>query len=177
MYNIPMKLLLSGAPGVGKTTLVKEIILFSPQRFSGFITEEIRDEKGNRIGFSVADLSGNKRTFARVGFSSSFRVGKYGVDIMAFEELVLPVVEGAIGKGKIIVIDEIGKMELFSEKFKRLISHIFSMDEHIFATIKQGYDTFTEALKRRDDVLVYVLTRANYNEVKRSIVEALGLRV
>ncbi|GLI53723.1 NTPase [Thermodesulfovibrio yellowstonii] len=133
-----MKIFLTGKPGIGKTTVVKKIVSLLKDKAIGFWTEEFRDiENNKRLGFKVITTEGKTTTLTSKSLNSPFRVGSYGVNIGEFEEIVIPLLENAIKqKDKIIIIDEIGKMELFSEKFIDLVKKIV-LDEHyrVIATI------------------------------------------
>ncbi|XP_074899378.1 cancer-related nucleoside-triphosphatase isoform X2 [Buteo buteo] len=119
---------LTGPPGVGKTTLIQKVtqaLKSSGISIDGFYTEEVR-EGGRRTGFDVVTLSGKRGPLSRVSSDSStsrreYRVGQYVVDLVSFEQLVLPMLRnvnhGSDAEKKICVIDEIGKMELFSQPF------------------------------------------------------------
>lgn len=111
-------ILLTGLPGVGKTTVIKNFVARTSCSCTGFYTSEIRNEKGKRIGFNVTNIDGSaEETFARIDFATNHHVAKYAVDISRFEQLALPAMD--ISKhNQLIVVDEIGKMELFSPKFK-----------------------------------------------------------
>ncbi|XP_058690356.1 cancer-related nucleoside-triphosphatase isoform X1 [Poecile atricapillus] len=121
---------LTGPPGVGKTTLIQKVtqaLKSSGVPIDGFYTQEVR-EGGRRTGFDVVTLSGNRGPLSRVSPSSGssasrreYRVGQYVVDLVSFEQLVLPMLRNVNQDGdtekRICVIDEIGKMELFSQAF------------------------------------------------------------
>lgn len=133
-----MKIFLTGKPGIGKTTVVKKIVSLLKDRAIGFWTEEFRALVNNkRQGFKVITTEGKTATMASKILNSPFRVGSYGVNIRDFENIIIPLLENAIKqKDKIIVIDEIGKMELFSEKFIDLIKKIVFNDIYwVIATI------------------------------------------
>ena len=89
--NTHMKnILLTGAPGIGKTTVIMQLAeQLADKRVGGFYTEEIRD-KGQRQGFRIATFSGSSAVLAHVSFRSRQRVGRYKVDVCAFEQLVIP---------------------------------------------------------------------------------------
>lgn len=133
-----MKIFLTGKPGIGKTTVVKKLVNLLKDKATGFWTEEFRDPKTDkRKGFKVITTEGKISILADKNLNSPFKVGSYGVNIKDFEVLVIPLLEKAIKqKNKIIIIDEIGKMELFSEKFIDSVKKIvFSDDYNIIATI------------------------------------------
>ncbi|NXA61075.1 NTPCR triphosphatase, partial [Mohoua ochrocephala] len=116
--------------GVGKTTLIQKVtqaLKSSGVPIDGFYTQEVR-EGGRRTGFDVVTLSGNRGPLSRVSPSSDsvasrreYRVGQYVVDLVSFEQLVLPMLRnvnhGGDAEKRICVIDEVGKMELFSQAF------------------------------------------------------------
>lgn len=133
-----MKIILTGCPGVGKTTVVRKVISLLGDFVIGFWTEEIRSKESNeRHGFKVVTTDGESVVLASKFFDSPYRVGSYGVNLQNFEALVLPLLLRAKEeREKVIVIDEIGKMELFSKGFIDLVSEIlFSDNYRVIATI------------------------------------------
>jgi len=108
--------LVTGRPGIGKTSMVEAVAREFAQVAGGFTTSEIR-ERGVCKGFRVTTLDGKSAVFAHVSFAGLLRVGKYGVDVPAFEQLALSALEDAILGRRMVVIDEIGKMELASKLF------------------------------------------------------------
>ena len=134
------KILITGPPRCGKSTLISKLIEYYNNEknytIHGFLTPEIR-EKGDRIGFDIVDIySGKTSQLARVGdFKTKYKLGKYNVFIQEFDKYIednLSLEEKTID---LIVIDEIGKMELFSDKFQDFIKNIFSLKISILATI------------------------------------------
>lgn len=133
-----MKIFITGNPGIGKTTVIKKVAELLKDKIIGFWTEEQRDLKTDkRVGFKIITTDGDIATLASKTLHSPFKVGSYGVNIKEFEAVVIPLLEKAIEqRDKIIVIDEIGKMELFSEKFVNLVKKIIFTDNfNILATI------------------------------------------
>lgn len=129
-------ILITGSPGIGKTTLIKRIShdlqYLNP---AGFYTEEIRAE-GIRKGFALVTLDGRRATLSHIDIASRDRVGKYGVDIAVFEHFLdhIAFFNPDIG---VIVVDEIGKMECISDKFKKLLKTILDSEKAVIATISR----------------------------------------
>ena len=157
-------LLLSGAPGCGKTTLVCRIIeQLRDLRLSGFYTQELRGEDGRRIGFQAIGLNGGSTTLASVRSKSRMRVGNYGVELSGFERLLDEELNRAAGDIDLFVIDEIGKMECFSELFVDLMRQILDGDMPLLATIAMKGSGFINEAKQRPDIELIRVTEENRN--------------
>jgi len=145
-----MNVLVTGRPGIGKTTLIKRLIEASSLSKGGFYTEEVR-EKGQRVGFSLTTLDGKRSLLAHLKTKSPYRVGRYGVDIDTFEAIGVESIRKAISTNDIIIIDEIGRMELFSRKFREVVLQALKTGR-VVATIKKGRGDFIDKIKSRKDV-------------------------
>lgn len=168
-----MKLLLTGPPGVGKTTIIQKVLSGIELGAGGFYTQEIRRE-GCRVGFSLRTLDGEQGVLAHIDYGGRHRVGRYGVDIALFEAMVLPALEGALRAKELVVIDEIGKMELFSRQFQEMVLRVLDQDErHLLGVIHQGREPFAEAIRRRDDVEVITVSQANRHGLPPRIITRL----
>ena len=109
-------ILLTGRPGVGKTTVIRELARrLEGRRLAGFYTEEIRSA-GRRVGFRAVTLEGARTVISHVDIASRPRVGKYGVDVAAIDALAASIL-GLRPEIDLYLIDEIGKMECLSERF------------------------------------------------------------
>jgi nucleoside-triphosphatase len=168
-----LNLLVTGKPGVGKTTLIERVVekLRGSLRLAGFTTTEVRSPEGERLGFDIVTVEGKRSELARVGFRSALRVGRYGVNLEAFERLALP--ELARRDVDLIVIDEIGKMECASGRFRRAVEDALDAPVNVLATIGISRLPFFQALKDRPDVEVVTLT-VRYRD---ALVEDLLLRL
>lgn len=131
------------------------------------MTAELR-ERRQRVGFAVETFEGERAPLAHVTFSGPPRVGRYGVDLQAFERVALPALAG-VKEEEVVVIDELGKMELASEAFRGAVSELFDRRLTLVATVHVARHPFTDALKR--DAEVVRVTRANRDELPTSIAE------
>jgi len=133
---------LTGLPGSGKSTVMIRCIEKLRRRglaVGGIATPEVR-VRGRRVGFDVVDVaSGFKALMAGVEVSSSFRVGKYGVDVVAFESIALPALEHAERISDLVAIDEIGRMELLSEQFKKRVDELLMREKPVLAVLHRNY--------------------------------------
>ncbi|MFJ9682031.1 nucleoside-triphosphatase [Streptomyces sp. NPDC101194] len=161
---MPTRILLEGRPGAGKTTALRRLAALLPTHAAtGFTTEEIR-QSGARVGFALETLAGRREVLAHVDLPGPPRVGKYGVDLGVMEGLALPslrlaATEGATGR--LVLIDELGRMELACTAFRHAVGSLFVAEVDIVATVHMHPDPFTDALKRRADIEVVQLTSAN----------------
>ncbi len=170
-----MKILITGKPRAGKTTLLKKIcekLKNQGLKINGFFTGEIR-EKGKRVGFFVENLKGEKEIFAHINIKSEFKVGKYGVNISALEKIGIPEIENAIKNKNLLLVDEIGKMELFSEKFKESVKTAFDSEIQIIATISISPHPFIKEIKKRKDVKIFEVNEKKREYLLRKIPELI----
>ena len=168
MDDIP-KIGITGMPGVGKTdTLIKVVKHLEESGYSvgGMITEAL-NENDKRLGFNVVNWKNKKiKVFAHVDIDTGYRIGKYGVDIKALEEVGVPAVEDAINDERtdIIIIDEIGKMEMLSEKFCKIVIDALDSDKPILVTLhKKSRSPLLQDIRRRDDIRILEVTPVNRN--------------
>ena len=144
-------------PGVGKTTLVRRIVdRVKGLKCAGFYTAEIR-QGGVRKGFELIDFTGRRRVLAHVRIKSPFRVGKYGVDVKHFEDF-LDAIDIFSSDSDLIVIDEIGKMECFSDHFICCVEDILSSKKPVLATIALRGVGLIERTKLRQDCVLFEVT-------------------
>ena len=160
--------LLTGKPGTGKTTVIRQAISGSKTDAGGFYTEEIRSA-GIRQGFRIITLDGQEAVLSHVDNPSRFRVSKYGVDIGNLENIGVAAIERGIEHSDLVVIDEIGKMELFSPRFREAVLRAIASHKKVLGTIMLNTHPFADQIKLHPDVKVVELTRANHDHVLKEI--------
>jgi nucleoside-triphosphatase len=174
-----MKTLITGLPQCGKTTLILKIIEYlttSKSRLKGFLTPEVRD-RNSRIGFDILDIqTGERQMFARTGnFNTKYQLGKYKIFIDDFEKLISKYDDSKLLMVNLLIIDEIGKMELLSKKFKIFIKNIFNSEISIIATIGSKLrHPIKDYLMNIPSIKILTLTRQNFQKIFKKIVSLLA---
>lgn len=167
------KILLEGRPGIGKTTVAircVKLLAAAGVPVRGFTTSEWRQE-GRRVGFYVEVIDGESAVLAHVDYPGPPRVGRYGVDVKAFERLVLPAL--GVDKEAVWVIDELGRMELASRHFQTRIIELVASAESLVATVQRHRHPLTDRLKARPDVRVIAVTEQNRKQLPSELVAVL----
>ncbi|MGH3923118.1 MAG: NTPase [Pseudonocardiaceae bacterium] len=170
-----LRLLLEGPPKVGKTVVMHRLLTLLQERgvvVGGFVTHEVR-EHGRRVGFVVCDLAGPEAVLAHQDFQSDVRVGRFGVDVPAFERVALPALRRAQQDGGLVIIDELGRMELASAPFVETVNTLLTGSLPVVATVHVYEHPATDALKQRADVQRVTVTKANRDELPAQLLRQL----
>jgi nucleoside-triphosphatase len=130
-----MKLFLTGEPGCGKTTVLRRVVerLRGGVEMSGFLTEDVR-ERGRRQGFRGVTLDGRTFLLADRDLDSEQRVGPYGVSLEGLESVGLESLRPG-PTTRLLVLDEVGKMETFSETFCERVLELIEGPTPLLATV------------------------------------------
>jgi nucleoside-triphosphatase len=123
------------------------------------------------VGFRVETFDGERGVLAHVDLPGPPRVGKYGVDLEEFERVALAALEPPAGGA--IIIDELGKMELASARFREAVSVLLEADVPLIATVHVFHHPFTDELRRRPEVDVVRLSKANRDELPAALAARL----
>jgi len=168
-------LLLTGKPGTGKTALIKEALARTKVKGGGFYTEEIRTG-GIRQGFRIVTLDGQEAILSHVGISRPYQVSKYRVDTDSLNRVGVSVLRRALKESDLIVIDEIGKMELLSPQFKEAVTQALNSGKKVLGTIMLNPHPFADEIKRHPEVEMLLITRDNRTEAMRKVLSWLTER-
>lgn len=174
-----VNVIITGLPGCGKSTLVNRFIAAARQkgiRVGGISTPEFRLSTGKRGGFFIQDIStGAQQIMASVDVASSVSVGRYGVNLESILEVGVSAIDSAVAEAEIIIIDEIGKMELAVPEFLISVQKALDSPKPVLGTIGIRLKTpFTTELKNRSDVSILMLTPENRNQIYQEIENLFG---
>ncbi len=171
-------LLLTGRPGIGKTTIIKAVVQALGDRAGGFYTEEIRGP-GGRKGFRLITLDGEETILAHVRLKGGGRprVGRYGVDVAALDRVGVAAIERALADREVIIVDEIGKMELFSGNFKEAVMRAVLSPRPLVATIMAKKNAWADALKMMPGITLWEVTRENRDALPDQVLSWLRERL
>jgi nucleoside-triphosphatase len=168
------RLLLEGCPGIGKSTLARRLLALLQQAgvpVAGFTTAELRTG-GRREGFTVEAVSEARARLAHVDLPGPPRVGRYGVDLAAFERVALPALRTP-RTGGVVVVDELGKMELASAAFRDAVTQLLDRDVAVVATVHQARHQFADAVRRRPGIRVVRVTEAIRDALPEQLMDRL----
>lgn len=168
-----MNILIQGPPRIGKTTVIIKLakLLKNP---AGFYTEEIREE-GKRVGFCVRNFQGEKGILAHQSYKSKYRVGKYRVNVEDFERVALPALERGLKESAVLLIDEIGKMEMFSTKFREKVKSVLESPLPVVATIPEKPTPQIKEVLKNQKFRTIKITTANRDSLPLLILNLLKL--
>jgi nucleoside-triphosphatase THEP1 len=164
-------LLLTGPPGCGKSTVIEKLIARIDQSMTGFFTRELRD-RGRRVGFSIITLCGKQGVLAHERSRSPVRVGKYGVNVEAIDLIAVPSLS-ASNPTEIVVIDEIGKMECESPRFRETVLKVLDSENPVIGSIAQRGGPFIQKMRERQDVTLVGVSETNRDSLLEALLRSL----
>jgi nucleoside-triphosphatase len=172
-----VKIGITGLPSAGKTFALKKVIEMlegEGHRVGGMITEPMM-RKSRRIGFYVMDwLTKEKKVFAHKDYSSRINVGRYGVDLKVLEDIGVNALKRATSASDIIIIDEVGKMEVESSPFIDAVKGALESDKPLILTLhKKSRNPLLQDIRRRDDVRILEVTPVNRNILPYKILKLM----
>ncbi|MEE9132968.1 MAG: nucleoside-triphosphatase [Gemmatimonadota bacterium] len=164
----PHVLLVTGAPGIGKTTVIRRVAAqLEGWRLNGFFTEEIREE-GARRGFRLVTFDGRESVMAHVAIPKTHRVGKYGVDLAAVDDAARLLAPDPTAQA--YLVDEIGKMECLSDRFVNAMRALLLGRTPVVATVGLRGGGFIGEVKRSKACLLWEVTPADRDQLPSRIV-------
>jgi len=143
------------------------------EKVAGFYTQEIR-QNNTRKGFSWKRLDGAAGTLAHVDIKGRFKVGKYGVNVAGFEAGVVPILNVERVDAELFILDEIGKMECFSEKFVAAVRRLFASEKSVLATIARKGTGLISEVKNHPGTKLFKLTSEGRDKTIAEILQLLS---
>lgn len=172
MADVKKNIFLTGAPSSGKTTVIKKIIARLPGPATGFYTEEER-VAGKRVGFVMKTIEGKSGYLAHQEIQSDFHIRRYGVSIENIERIAVPSITPG-NRRTIIIVDEIGKMECFSDAFKQAALAVLDSPNCVVGTITLGGDEFIMRIKSRGDIEMHEVTEKSRDSLPDMLLERVA---
>ena len=166
--HLRKNIFLTGAPSSGKTTVIKKVIARLSRPVNGFYTEEERSA-GRRAGFVMKTVGGKSGYLAHQDIESDFHIRRYGVSIENIEAIAVPSITPR--DRDVIILDEIGKMECFSDVFKQAALRALDSPNIVIGTITLGGDDFITRIKSRGDIEIHEVTEENRDSLPDLIME------
>jgi len=168
-----VKIGVTGHPGVGKTTLVERVIEAVPLKCGGMITKEIR-KIGRRVGFSIHDLlTGKEGVLAHIHLEQGPKLGRYRVNLRDLEEIGAAAIERALVECELVVIDEVGPMELRSQRFIRAVERALESEKHLLVTVHRASNHHLAYRIRHEVDHYFRLSASKRDEITSKVIELL----
>jgi nucleoside-triphosphatase len=170
---VTQHILLTGLPGVGKTTVIKQLAdSLTPYHPDGFFTQEIR-ENGIRKGFELVTFDGRRQLLSHVNIPGPHRVGRYGVDLAGFEKL-LETLDLRHSPSQLVILDEIGKMECLSPRFIQEVEALLDSTKMLIATVGLKGGGFPVNVRSRPDCQVVTVTLSNRSTFASTLLRGIS---
>jgi nucleoside-triphosphatase len=170
-------ILLTGQPGIGKTTVIKAIVSLLGDKAGGFYTREVR-ARGRRVGFEIVTLAGQTGYLATkdpdISFRQEARFGTYRVNLEGIDSVAVPALYRAMEQGQIVVIDEIGPMEILSKPFCQAVLEMLDSEAPVLGTIVQRRNAFADQVKEHPRVTVRQVTVTNRDRIAEGVYNELA---
>ncbi len=173
-----IKIGITGLPGSGKTHTLKRVIevLLKEEDLTigGMIDEKITDGRHD-VGIKVCNfMTKEEVVFARPDIESKITIGTLGVDLSLFESVAIDAIKNACENCDIIIIDEVGRVEVESQAFVDVVKEALDFDKPMIITLhKKSRNPLLQDIRRRDDVRILEVTPINRNILPAKIVNIM----
>ena len=169
-----LRILLTGPPRCGKTTVVQQVAGRWPGRAAGFYTREVR-VKGVRVGFEIVTLDGQTALLSHVDFPGPYRVGKYGVNLENLRRVGLASLEVFFYRPGVdlVVVDEVGRMECLSDRFIEAMERLWTKPVPLLITVAEKGGGYMAAIKEKSELILITVTQENRDGLPDKILELL----
>ena len=174
--GIHPKIGITGLPRSGKSAVLDKVVSMvvdehkaNPRRstsgssvIGGMRTEAII-ENGERVGYACINIeTGERGVMAHREIDSRNRILGYGIDPSEIDRVGVPAIQNAVGKCKILVVDEVGKFSVESEGFVDIVRAALEYDMPTLLTLhKKSRHPLLQDIRRRDDGRILEVTPVN----------------
>ena len=168
----------TGPPSIGKTSVLLRSVNGLKNRgyeIGGMISRDVR-EGGVRVGFEIMDFStGQRGWLAHINQPTGPKISKYRVNLTDLEAIGVSSILDAIRNADIVIVDEIGPMELFSSAFRDVVVQAVESDKPVLGTIHFGLrNSLVNSLKNREDTEIFELTYENREALHNLIIDKVA---
>ena len=166
---------ITGRPGIGKTSVLLmavDALKARGYKVNGMVSREFR-KSGVRVGFEISDLeTGRRGWLAHVNQPTGPQIGKYRVNLNDINVMGASSILNAVADADVVVVDEIGPMELFSPAFKEAVAQAIRSEKPVLGTIHhRAKDPLITAIRAREDAEILEVTYQNRGELHNLIVK------
>lgn len=175
LYPAPSNILITGPIGVGKSTVLRNVLTYLDNRgvlYGTLFTQPVIQD-GVRVGYTLIDSSGRLCTFASEQIVSPIRFSKYRIDVKAFDQFGVAVLQTMLENKDVLIIDEIGLMEQTARLFRAKVQQCLDSDKLFIAVYQMRAGWFSSHLGERRDMCCFVVTEKNRDRIIHSIINEL----
>jgi len=162
---------ITGRPGIGKTTVLLNAangLKNKGYSVRGMLSREVR-EKGTRVGFEIVDFAtGQRGWLAHVSQPTGPQVSKYRVNLSDLDQIGVKAIQDALKDAEVVIVDEIGPMELFSSAFKDAVDSqklVLGVIHH------SARDPLIDSIKGRNDTEIVEVTMENRQQLHNLLIQ------
>lgn len=160
------RIAITGSPGVGKSTVLRNVLKQLTCTYGGMVSADIR-VKGERVGFEIRDIATGRQGILAHREGRGPRLGKYHVNLEDLNNIGVSAIRNALGS-RLVVIDEIGPMELKSLEFIKAVGEALDSDKSMLVVLHQK-SSHPIAERIRKEFEVYTVTQENRESIAAEI--------
>ena len=173
--NLFPAVLLTGSPGVGKSTIISQVVKRLGPDAGGFLTLEVRDDNGFRSGFEIVTLEGERvllaTTSPAVKHDTWLEFGRYWINVDAVEYVAVSAIIKAMEESQVVIVDEVGPMELLSAAFCDVTWKLFDSNCLVVGTIVERSHPVADLMKQHKRVQLFEVTSATRDGLLQQIIK------
>lgn len=175
MSTLKRLIFVTGQPGIGKTSVLLRSVNGLKNRgyeIGGMISRDVR-EGGVRVGFEIMDFStGQRGWLAHINQPTGPKISKYRVNLTDLDAIGVSSILDAVRNADVIIVDEIGPMELFSSAFRDAVVEAVESNKPVLGTIHFGLrNPLVNSIRKREDAEIFEVTYENRETLHNLIID------